>query len=383
MSQENNGTEPPKEAVATTTANTPVEASDKPHEIKMAESYLEEKLNEFFLGKETTSSIKTPGPSMLLNSLTEDSGPTNILNLDTLQESITPDADVNYSSSKVSVRSTNHSEGHPVNINTICLFACKTVEEFNKASNFMMSGIEKLNAAQDVVEKVLDKVVVFVPENQRREFSKNIHHGIHRVSEIIEFIVEISKYPNWINSERWIMNTLDDLKPRCRFIPWVDRGLKNKIAKRKKESQELLAAEKKTAKEERVRLDKIAAQERAEAEKKAKEELKAKKQADQEEKKRLKEELKAKKASVEGSEGSEVTTTDEVEVEISEGVAEVSETERIKEEIRKMQQTLAEKEKLEEVTRKERKEEERKRKEEERKRKEEEIKKLKDELKKL
>lgn len=303
MSQEN--TNQPQ------TAENKVEAViEKPHEIKMAESYLDEKLKEFFQGKDEVDVKPVPG-SMVLNFVSEDSTPSSILDVKTMKDASNPQnaaanaTDVNGAEPKTSIRTKEHQGGHPVNINTICLFACKTVEEFNKASNLMMTGVEKLNAAKDVVDKVIDKVAIFVPESQRRDFSKNIHHGMNRVEEIIEFIVEISKFPNWVNAEKWIMNTLEDLKPRCRFIPCVDRDLKKKIAKRQKESQDLLEAEKKAAKEEKARVDKLVAAEKAEADKKAKEEMKAKKEADEAEAKAKKEADEAEKRQQKEAEKSE------------------------------------------------------------------------------
>jgi hypothetical protein len=310
---------------------------------------------------------------------------------------------------KVSVRALEQQGGHPVNINTICLFACKTVEVFNKAGNFMLSSVEKLNAAKDIVDKVIDKVVVFVPEDQRRQFSKNIHHGLSRVEEIIEFIVEISRYPNWVNSEKWIMNTLDDLKPRCRFIPWIDRDLKNKIAKRQKESRDLLNAEKKASKEEKLRVDKLLVEERAEADKKARQEIKAKKETERAEakeearkkkeqrdaeKKAAKEEARKKKSAekdpevkVEETKPADVelpnVTTEPVAEETTVVVEELTEAEKLKVEIKKMQQALADKEKEDKLLAEERKKQEKQAKKNERKRKEEEIRRLKDELKKI
>ena len=297
MSQETNQQPVAVEQITPDVAKTeqPTEAEQqKKHEIKMAESYLDEKLKEFFQGKDENAVKPIPG-NMVLNLVSEDATPGSILDVKTLTDAANPETatsnitDLNGAGPKTSIRTKEHEGGHPVNINTICLFACKTVEEFNKASNLMMSGVEKLNAARDVVDKVIDKVAIFVPETQRREFSKNIHHGLNRVEEIIEFIVEISKFPNWVNAEKWIMNTLEDLKPRCRWLPCVDRDLKKKIAKRQKESQDLLAAEKKAAREEKTRVDKLVAAEKAEADKKAKEEMKAKKEAEEAEKRQQKE----------------------------------------------------------------------------------------------
>lgn len=421
MSDENTPTQQPSEVTVETS---------KPHEIKLAESYLEEKLKEFFQGKEETVVKPFPG-GMVLNLISEDTTPTSILdtkaNASTVADTATANAtDLSDVKPKVSVRAAEQHGGHPVNINTICLFACKTIEEFNKAGNFMMSSVEKLNAAKDIVDKVIDKVAVFVPETQRREFSKNIHHGLGRMEEIIEFIMEIARYPNWINSEKWIMNTLEDLKPRCRFIPCVDRDLKKKIAKRQKESQDLLDAEKKAAREEKTRVDKLLAEERAEADKKAKQEIKAKKEADkaeakeearkkkeqqEAEKKAAKEEARKKKEQQEAdkkaakektSDKTDETKPADVELTVvvaepvtetvsqpdAEPVAEekpkeLSEAEKLKEDIKKMQQALADKEKEEKRIAEEKKKQDKQAKKDERKRKEEEIKRLKDELKKI
>lgn len=315
MSQEENTNQP--QTVVETTNTEVVDKEKKPHEIKMAESYLDEKLKEFFQGKDETDVKPVPG-SMVLNFVKEDSTLTSILDVSqnaNPQNAAANATDLNGAEPKASVRTKEHQGGHPVNINTICLFACKTVEEFNKAGNLLLSGVEKLNMARDIVDKVIDKVAIFVPENQRREFSKNIHHGLNRVEEIIEFIVEISKFPNWVNAEKWIMNTLEDLKPRCRFIPCVDRDLKKKIAKRQKESQELLAAEQKAAKEEKARIDKMVAAEKAEADKKAKEELKAKKAADDAEAKAKKEAEKEEKRKQKEAEEAETKAKKEAEKE--------------------------------------------------------------------
>jgi len=321
MSQENTNQPPTTEApVVATPEPQPASVEKKPHEIKMAESYLDEKLKEFFQGKDETNVKPIPG-SMVLNFVSEDSTPTSILDAKSVANTANPETaasnatDLNGTEPKTSVRTKEHEGGHPVNINTICLFACKTVEEFNKASNLMLSGVEKLNMARDIVDKVIDKVAVFVPENQRREFSKNIHHGLNRVEEIIEFIVEISRFPNWVNAEKWIMNTLEDLKPRCRFIPCIDRDLKKKIAKRQKESQDLLDAEKKAAKEEKARVDKMVAAEKAEADKKAKEELKVKKAADEAEAKAKKEAEKEEKRKQKEAEEAEAKAKKEAEKE--------------------------------------------------------------------
>jgi hypothetical protein len=410
MSQENNITQQPSEVAV---------EKNQPHEIKLAESYLEEKLKEFFQGKEETIVKPFPG-GIILNLVSEDATPASILDTKTVTNTATVDTmtanatDISDVKPKVSVRALEQQGGHPVNINTICLFACKTVEEFNKAGNFMMSSVEKLNAAKDIVDKVIDKVVVFVPENQRRQFSKNIHHGLSRVEEIIEFIVEISRYPNWVNSEKWIMNTLDDLKPRCRFIPCIDRDLKNKIAKRQKESKDLLEAEKKASKEEKLRVDKLLAEERAEADKKAKQEIKAKKEMEKAEakeearkkkdqrdteKKAAKAAKKESKAKTEEPKPADVelpivvaepvveekseTVVEETAVVVEEKPKELTEAEKLKEEIKKMQQALADKEKEDKRLAEERKKQEKQAKKDERKRKEEEIKRLKDELKKI
>ena len=54
-----------------------------------------------------------------------------------------------------------------VNIDNICLFAAKTVEEYNEAAEKKIKGKQKLDAAVDLAKTIIEKSVAFVEEDQR------------------------------------------------------------------------------------------------------------------------------------------------------------------------------------------------------------------------
>jgi hypothetical protein len=95
-------------------------------------------------------------------------------------------------------------EQTPVNIDNICLFSAKTIEEYNSHSETKLLGRQKLEAACELARGIIDKVMVFVPEDQRRKTSKNIYHNLDSIESTIQFIVNISNNPNMINSGKWV-----------------------------------------------------------------------------------------------------------------------------------------------------------------------------------
>lgn len=92
----------------------------------------------------------------------------------------------------------------PVNIDNICLFSAKTIEEYNSHSETKLMGKQKLEASCELAKSIIDKVMVFVPEDQRRKISKNIYHNIDTIENTIQFIVDISNNPNIINAGKWL-----------------------------------------------------------------------------------------------------------------------------------------------------------------------------------
>lgn len=92
----------------------------------------------------------------------------------------------------------------PVNIDNICLFSAKTIEEYNSRSETKLSGKQKLEASVELAKNIIDKTMVFVPEEDRRKVSKNIFHNIGSIESTIQFIVDISNNPNIINVGKWV-----------------------------------------------------------------------------------------------------------------------------------------------------------------------------------
>lgn len=103
-------------------------------------------------------------------------------------------------------------EKHEVNIDNICLFSSKVIEEYNFSSETKLMGKQKLEAAVDLSKTIIEKTVAFVPEDLRRQVVKNIYYNIESIPQTIQFIVDISNNPNLINAEKWILNTVKKTK---------------------------------------------------------------------------------------------------------------------------------------------------------------------------
>jgi hypothetical protein len=93
-----------------------------------------------------------------------------------------------------------------VNIDNICLFSAKTVEEYNELSEHKLKGQQKLEAAVELAKRIVEKTVNFVHEDQRRQVVKNIYYNIDSIPQTIEFICRISGNPNLINANKWVLN---------------------------------------------------------------------------------------------------------------------------------------------------------------------------------
>ena len=93
-----------------------------------------------------------------------------------------------------------------VNIDNICLFSAKTVEEYNEISENKLKGQQKLEAAVELAKRIVEKTVNFVHEDQRRQVVKNIYYNIDSIPQTIEFICRISGNPNLINANKWVLN---------------------------------------------------------------------------------------------------------------------------------------------------------------------------------
>ena len=103
-------------------------------------------------------------------------------------------------------------EGREVNIDNICLFAAKTVSEYNTISEIKLKGRQKLEAATELARSVIEKTVAFVSEDKRREVVKNIYHNINTIETTIQFIVDISNDPNIVKPGKWILDTSKKVK---------------------------------------------------------------------------------------------------------------------------------------------------------------------------
>ena len=98
-------------------------------------------------------------------------------------------------------------EKHEVNIDNICLFSAKVIEEYNFSSEKKLVGKQKLEAAVSLSKTIIEKTVNFIPEDIRRQVVKNIYYNIDAIPQTIQFIVDISNNPNLINAEKWVLNT--------------------------------------------------------------------------------------------------------------------------------------------------------------------------------
>lgn len=176
----------------------------------------------------------------------------------------------------------------PVNIDNICLFSAKTIEEYNIRSEVKLAGQQKLEAACELAKNVIDKAMVFVPEDQRRKISKNIYHNIDSIESTIQFVVNISNDPNIINIGKWIRS--DSIPDK------VKKGFFSKLfccggGKKAEEKTEETKAEDKTGekktdeKPEETKSEVIVAEEIPEAKKESKQEKKDRLKKEEEEKK--------------------------------------------------------------------------------------------------
>jgi len=93
-----------------------------------------------------------------------------------------------------------------VNIDNICFFAARTVEEYNTMSETKLKGQQKFEAATELAKKIIEKTVTFVHEDQRRQVVKNIYYNIDSIPQTIQFICRISNDPNLINANKWVLN---------------------------------------------------------------------------------------------------------------------------------------------------------------------------------
>lgn len=94
-----------------------------------------------------------------------------------------------------------------VNIDNICLFAAKTVEEYNNKAEKKLKGVQKFEAAVELAKSVVERSMAFVPEDLRRSVTKNIYHNVDAIGQTIQFIVDISNNPNIVNVGKWVENT--------------------------------------------------------------------------------------------------------------------------------------------------------------------------------
>ena len=94
-----------------------------------------------------------------------------------------------------------------VDIDNICLFSAKTIEEYNQSSETKLTGPQKLEAANELAKTIIEKVVVFVPEDDRRKVTKNIFNNLDSISSTIQFIIRISNDPNLVNAGKWVRET--------------------------------------------------------------------------------------------------------------------------------------------------------------------------------
>lgn len=194
----------------------------------------------------------------------------------------------------------------PVNIDNICLFSAKTIEEYNTHSEVKLSGQQKLEAAAELAKNVIDKAMVFVPEDQRRKISKNIYHNIDAIESTIQFVVDISNDPNIINIGKWVRSDTIAKKVKSGFFSklFCCGGKKQEeVGEEKVEEpnvetkpEEVKVEEKKETKEEKKERLKKEKEEKKAAEEKAKEEKKsAEEQAKKEKEEKKKQEEQAKK----------------------------------------------------------------------------------------
>jgi hypothetical protein len=95
-----------------------------------------------------------------------------------------------------------------VNIDNICLFAAKTVEEYNQSSETKLKGKQKHEAAVDLAKRVIEKSVAFVADEQKRQTIKNLYYNIESIPQTIDFIVNISNNPNIVNAGKWVVNKI-------------------------------------------------------------------------------------------------------------------------------------------------------------------------------
>jgi hypothetical protein len=97
-------------------------------------------------------------------------------------------------------------EKNDVNIDNICLFAAKTVEEYNEAAEKKIKGKQKLDAAVDLAKTIIEKSVAFVEEDQRRQIVKNIYYNLESIPQTIQFIVSLTNNPNIVNAHKWVLS---------------------------------------------------------------------------------------------------------------------------------------------------------------------------------
>lgn len=171
----------------------------------------------------------------------------------------------------------------PVNIDNICLFSAKTIEEYNIRSEVKLAGQQKLEAACELAKNVIDKAMVFVPEDQRRKISKNIYHNIDSIESTIQFVVNISNDPNIINIGKWIRSdSIPDKVKKGFFSKLFCCGGGKKVDEKTEETK---AEDKTDEKPEETKSEVIVAEEIPEAKKESKQEKKDRLKKEEEEKK--------------------------------------------------------------------------------------------------
>jgi hypothetical protein len=209
-----------------------------------------------------------------------------------MNESETPTSFVDIKESYVDekLREFFEKDDRDVNIDNICLFAAKTVEEYNLMAEIKLQGKQKLEAATELAKSVIEKTIAFVAEDKRRVIVKNIYYNMGAIQSTIQFIVDVSNNPNLINAGKWVQNTKQAVQAKkgalkSRFFTCFGKSEKNDEPPKNQEVTETSIKTEEEVPETSVKTEKID---------KNAEKARVRKEKEDAERKRREEELQAK-----------------------------------------------------------------------------------------